>query len=236
MSYRMILAVCLGFVFASTQAQAVDEYRLDDGVGEQNIGVIGGSANKATAWLNRFVIEPGKDTITDISVAFGDIPVNNLVEVILWGDFNNDGNPIDAFVLSATPGMITNPNVLTTHNVFQTFDIPDVMLPIGAVFYAGAVVQNYAQGKEPARIDKDGTDSIPSYLPNGHSFIASQTAAGFATVDPNNLAGAQLPIVPVATALGSDGTWLIRVNAVPEPATAGVMLVIGAVMLRRRGG
>ncbi|MEZ6191691.1 MAG: PEP-CTERM sorting domain-containing protein [Phycisphaerales bacterium] len=231
---RVAIVSCLGLFLAATQALAVDEYRLDDGVGEQNIGVTGGGANKATAWLNRFVIEPGKDTITEISVAFGDIPMNTLVEVILWGDFNNDGNPIDAFVLSATPGMITNPNVLSTHNVFQTFDIPDVTMPIGAVFYAGAVVQNYAQGKEPARIDKDGTDSIPVYLPNNHSFIASQTSAGFASVDPNNMASAQLPIVPVATALGSDGTWLIRVNAVPEPATAGLMLLMGAAVLRHR--
>lgn len=231
---RVVIVSCLGLCLAATQAFAVDEYRLDDGVGEQNIGVTGGGANKATAWLNRFVIEPGKDTITEISVAFGDIQVNHLVEVILWGDFNNDGNPIDAFVLSATPGMITNPNILSSQNAFQTFDIPDVTLPIGAVFYAGAVVQNYAQGKEPARIDKDGTDSIPNYPPNNHSFIASQTSAGFASVDPNNMASAQLPIVPVATALGSDGTWLIRVNAVPEPATAGLMLLMGAAVLRHR--
>ncbi len=238
MSFRVALIMCLCVGLNTSIACLAGVYRLDDGAGEQNIGVTGGAANKSTAWLNRFVVVPGMEKITEISVAFGDIPTNNLVEVLLWGDFNNDGDPSDAFVLSATPGMITNPNLLSSTNVFQTFDIPDVQLPIGAVFYAGAIVSNYAQGRKPARIDNDGTDSIPNYLPNSHSFIASQTSAGVPFLDPNNLSAAQLPIAPVATALGQDGTWLVRVHSVPEPSggllIAGLLSFFACISRRRR--
>jgi len=131
---------------------------------------------------------------------------------------------------------VTNPNVLSSTNAFQTFNFPDTSFPIGTIIYAGVIIDNYAQGKEPARIDKDGNDSIPNYPPNNQSFIASQTSAGFATVDPHNMPLAQLPLVPVTTALGSDGTWLIRLNAYPEPSSLALLGLAGLALSQRRSG
>lgn len=205
-------------------ARAVDEYRLDDGVGEINFGLRNSSGQSIAgniAILNRMQVQPGAEIITDISVAFGTLPLFSTVEIYLWGDFNNDGDPSDAFVLESMVGL----NQTSNSNAFTTFDINDTQLNVGDYFYIGAIM-DFNAGEEPGRFDNDGTDSIPQYPPMSHSWIAAGDVNN--PLDPNNLPGAQLPLVPVQTAFGFDGTWLVRANASAIPGPGGLaMLMVG---------
>ena len=89
---------------------------------------------------------------------------------------------------------------------------------------------DYAGSDMPMRIDDDGTDSIPNFPPNDHSWVAAQTDLTFATVDPNNLTGAQLPLALVRTAFGFDGNWLIRADAVPIPEPSALAILAWSVL------
>jgi hypothetical protein len=233
-------AVALAGVVAlalSPAARAIDEYRLDDGAAEDNVGLQNPQGQPIAgniAILNRMQVEAGAEIITEIRIAFGDLPLFSPVEVYLWGDFNNDGDPSDAFVLESMVGLSQTSN----GNAFTTFDINDTQLNVGDYFYIGAII-DFAAGEQPGRIDLDGTDSIPNYPPMNHSWIAGGDINN--DVDPNNLSLAQLPLTPIETAFGgTDGTWLVRANATAIPGPAGVAaLVIGGLAgigARRRLG
>ena len=134
-------------------------YRLDDGSGENSIGLTNGGS---FAWLTRYTIQPNDTLITHIEVAFGTpTSINGLpVTAYLWSDPNNDGIPDDARVLSSASGVIQGANesvpILNPH--FVTFDIPDVAFAAGQNFFVGVIVQ-HLPGQFPAAIDQ--TEPLP---------------------------------------------------------------------------
>ncbi len=217
---------------------ATDEYRLDDGVKELGVGIQATGSN-SIAWLNNFTASATEPTITDIRVAFGgglldtNIPNGTTVDLYVWGDFNQDGDPSDAFVLETTSGVVAN----TGGNGFNTYTLPSpVTLNPGDSFFAGAII-NYSGQFEVASMDDDGTDDIVNYPPMNHSWLAG--SANGVPVDPNNLGAAQLPVDRVSNALAgipnfSDGTWMVRLNAVPGPATAAPLTALAVIAGRRR--
>lgn len=220
------LVLCL--LLVSMPVLAIDEYRLDDGVKEQGIGIQSGSpVSFSMAWLNHFTIQPGLETITAIRISFGgSLLSNNIADgspitVYLWGDFNSDGDPSDAFVIDSISDVVAGSglNTPTTYS----FTTP-VTLPAGTSVFAGAIV-NYPNQVLVASIDIDGTDSIPPYPPANNSWIAGSSNG--VAVAPASLATAQLPVARVSTALfggTGDGTWIIRMNAVAT--SAGPVLVV----------
>lgn len=195
----------------------VDEYRIDDGVPEQNMGLSGGgNGSREIAWLNRFVIQPGDETITHINVAFGNIPNGNIATAYLWYDTNQDGDPSDAFWLAAQTDLVQNATPVNPAG-WMSFDITDTTLIPGDIIYAG-VIMEITPNEQPARIDRDGNDQpVITYPPNDHSFIAGDTVN---QIQPNAMGLAQLPVVEVATAFGFDGTWLIRLDTLGRPCPA----------------
>lgn len=211
----------LSLLAASAPVLAANEYRLDDGVKEQGIGIQSGSpVSFSMAWLNHFTIQPGLETITAIRISFGGSLVSNNVAngtpitVYLWGDFNSDGDPSDAFVIDSISDVVSGSG-LNTPTVYS-FMTP-VTLTAGDSVFAGAIV-NYPNQVLVGSIDIDGTDSIPQYPPANNSWIAGSSNG--VAVAPGSLALAQLPVARVSTALFSgmgDGTWMIRMDA----ATAG---------------
>lgn len=215
--FSICAALLLGAAAMPSNAQISYEYRLDDGVKEQGIGIQSAGFN-SIAWLNRFIVEPSGNPLTDISLAFGgslgssnNIPNGTPVTVYIWADPNQDGLPDDAIVLGTGFGFIdrTGLNQFTNYTLIN----PVALLP-GDIFFAGAIV-DYNGQQLVASLDTDGTDDIINYPPLNHSWIAG--SANGTGVDPNFLPFAQLPLDSVSNALfsgNSDGTWMIRVNLI----------------------
>ncbi len=130
------------------------EYRLDDGAGNFNIGPSQFNANMT--WLNTFQAEPGRERITRVSVAFGQITDNNgvpgsdHVTVAVLQDPNNDGDPTDAVLLGTGTGQWAYPGP----NVFVDFDL-DQPVEVEGTFFV-AVMMDVLQRANPARMDPQG--------------------------------------------------------------------------------
>lgn len=211
----LLRMLCLAVAVTATPVLAIDEYRLDDGVKEMGVGIQSGGSN-SLAWLNRFVIEPGLETITAVRIAFGgslaaaNLPNGSPITVYVWNDPNQNGDPADATVLASVPGTVSGAGT----NAFATFTLPTpVTLPVGHTFFAGAVA-NYSGQVLVGALDRDGTDDVISYPPALHSFIAG--SGNGVPVDPNALNLAQLPVTTVSQGLfggTDDGNLMIRLNA-----------------------
>ncbi len=209
---RMTTLTTLFAISAASAAFGVDEYRLDDGAPEQNIGLSGGGTGaRQVAWLNKFTIAPGYDTITHINVAFGNVPNGRVATAYIWYDANQDGDPSDAFFVTGVADLVQNASP-TLPIGWMTFDIPDVSFLPGDIIYAG-VIMEIAPNEEPARIDLDGNDQpVITYPPSQHSYIVGDTQNA---IVPSSLDTAQLPVARVQAALGVDGTWLVRLDTLP---------------------
>jgi len=216
--------LALGFVGAllaqSSSAQTV--YVLDDGSGE---AVVGRNPGGSFMWLNRFVVTPGGTRIVSVSGAFGQAPNGAAITAHLWTDPNGDGNPYDAVSVSSGSGVTANANTDT----FTAFSIPNITLAVGTSFFAGFRM-SHALNMWPARLDT-------SSPPTGESWIVEGNT-------PNDLSGA-LNLVTDASFLASYpsfdtvgpsmvGNWMVRANAVPEPATLLALGVGAAVLTARR--
>ena len=92
---------------------------------------------------------------------------------------------------------------------FAFFDIPDTTLPVGQKFFVGAVLQSTSgTGEYPAAQDQT---TLPPFN------IAWAAFGNTGTLNPNALSN----VTDMATLSGSllSGNWLVRADAVPEPAT-----------------
>ena len=227
MNRSKLRIMVFALVMWAPAAAAMDEYRLDDGVKEMGIGIQSTGSN-SIAWLNHFTVLPGFDTLTGVRLAFGgsvaagnNIPNGTPVTVYLWGDFNQDGDPSDAFVIASINDVVAGTGLNTP--TLYTFQTP-VTLPVGDSFFAGAII-SYSGQLLVASLDRDGTDSIPVYPPNFHSWIAG--SANGTAVDPNALNLAQIPVDLVAQAIfggTDDGTWIVRLDAVSSTGTPALTL------------
>lgn len=212
----------------------INEYTLDDGVGENNIGLNG--ANSSIAWLNRFTVSGGNSTITDIRIAFGTnnpavggTPFNGVpVTAYLWSDPNNDGNPSDAVVLASSAGVTAN----SLTDIFNVFTIPATNVgPNGTNFFVGAILTQAnlvgaGPGSFPSRQDATATQ--------GRSWIAANTTA--VPVNPNSLGAGNSINAAVIDSFGATlaGNWMVRASAVPAPGTLALLGLGGLIAGRRR--
>lgn len=206
MKIRTTILGSVIYALIATVGTAQAEYRIDDGMAETRVGISSGSDPKTLAWLNRFTVQAGRETIIDISIAFGDVPDGSPVTVYLWDDPNQDGDPSDALVLSSAAGVSANSDT----NVFNLYDIPDVPLTVGDFFFVGAIM-DMTGSQKPGRLDTDGSDDPPAtFPPNNHAFLAGATNGS--GVDANDLDGAQIPVMLVSSTPIGDGNWLIRAS------------------------
>lgn len=157
-----LLALALS---AHAHAQSVD-YILDTGVGSFNLGPSTFDAN--VTWLNAFDTVGGGESITSISVSFGDIADNdgNLgsdqVTLAILNDPNNDYDPSDAQLLRTTTGTWVD----TGFGEFVSYPIEAT--EVDGVFFV-AVVMDVIQRANPASADPNspsaGTRSWLFYNP-----------------------------------------------------------------------
>lgn len=207
---------------------ANNEYQIDDGSSENSVGLTAGGN---LAWLNQFNVTGGNRLITGISLTWGTpsfpgssgvVPGVTTFKVYVWRDGTaNDVNPSDAVLLGTANGTVAAGTVDT--DVFQTVSLgAGVSIPAGFnSFYIGASINQNA-GTFPASLDQT--------VSQGRSWVCgSGTQGGF---DPNNLNGG-IGLFQMDS-IGLPGNWMLRANAIPEPATLSLFGLAALGLLRRR--
>ena len=197
---RTIVPIAAILLASVTPALAIDEYVIDDGTGE--INVTAGNIPTNLVFVNQFNVVQGDELITDIRIAWGDIPQGTPFTLLIFDDPNDDGNPGDitpADVLFSGPGVT---GVADT-DVFTEYPVPNVNAGnTGDSFFIGACV-SHPETDEPARIDLD-TASQQSWF----AFDLPGTNCN----DPNAL---QIPF-QLLDDFGFPGTFMIRANAIVD--------------------
>jgi hypothetical protein len=185
------------------------EYALDDALPEFYIS----SDAPNMAWLINYVVEPGRERISAINMMDGQMPLGAPVDVYLWSDPNNDGNPDDATVLAHVATTVQNPLLF----VYNRVDIPDVYVgPAGTSFFVGAIVSSFTLFSDfPAPKD--------SLFPTGTSWLVGNVNA----IDPNDLSANADEFLRIDDLGGAFiGVWCLRAetlewndcneNAIPD--------------------
>jgi hypothetical protein len=174
-----------------------DEYMLDDGVGENSVGLTSGGT---IIWLNQFQVIAGFERIVDVGVAWGQVPAGRSAEVLIFDDPNDDGNPQDL-----TPADLLWSAPVTTEggdsDTFFQYPAPNVFVGNeGDVFFVGVCCSQPA-GEYPARIDQ--TFSM------GQSWVGGDDALGFTCADPN---AGSLGMLNLIDGYGLPGNWMVRAS------------------------
>ncbi len=189
------------------------EYALDDGTGLWSIGPADWDADML--WGNCFDTVSGYETIDSISIAFApDVPLGREVTAVLFDDPDDDYDPSNAIPLAVTTGT----TVEAEPNEFITFDIADT--DVSGVFFVAAWMF-LAQHEHGPRLD-DSTQSGRSWA---FWFPVGQ-------VDIDHLGSS--PYYYNMSDTPFDATWMVRAQAVPEPASLLLLLVGGALVVARR--
>lgn len=177
---------------------SLDEYAIDDGTQDNSIGLTGGGD---VIWLNQFNVLPGLETITTVSVAWGNVPNGTAATILIYDDPNDDGDPTDAVLLTSFATTIANANTDTLNLI----DVPDTNVgSAGDGFFVGAYVTG-GPGQFPAALDEASSA--------GRSWVAGDDA-GLGNI--NDLSLNDLPPSTLVD-VGLPGNWMVRADAGPPP-------------------
>jgi len=176
---------------------------IDDGNAENSIGDSG-----QFIWMNRFTpaVSDFPFQLEEVSVVFGDnlVNVGDDIEILVYEDTDNDGDPGTNAVLLASFAETIQFNDLTTFNVY-TLSMPVELTGPGDVI-VGIVNKSGSEGNAdfPAAIDQDNSQ--------GRSWVASYNAGNV----PSN---PQLPGDEqwgTIDSFGLPGNWMIRAAGSPS--------------------
>jgi len=175
------------------QATITRTYKVDDGSAEDTIGLTQASD---IAWLNRFTVVDGGETLRTVKLAFGTgLPAGIEATVCVWGDENQDGDPRDAFLRRAQTVTIAG-----AAGTLRDYDITDTYLgPVGTRFFIGVYVSGGQAAMAP--IDQTGASAQKSWVavaPTGELDIESIGEA---------------PLFGLIDSFGIPGNWLVRAVA-----------------------
>lgn len=181
-----------------------DEYSIDDGVGELSLG----ASWETLIWLNQFQVLPQNGYISEIAVAWGDVPAGHTAELLVFRDPNNDGNPQDI-----TPVDLLWSMPITTEggntDTFHRYSLPRLFVGhIGDFFYVG-VCARMTWPDLPARLDE--TSSMM------RSWASGASDPAFDCADPNGA----LPLALIDD-YGYPGNWMVRAGCEIMPGMTGV--------------
>ena len=124
-----------------------DLYRVDDGSEDLWIQGSGGDL----IWFNEFRAVSDGEVIVAVDICWGDIEPDNPTDIAVWIDPNNDGNPIDAVLVTLVEGVLA---VNAGTGLFNTIPIPPTAVgDTGDYFYVGAHVAD-APFEAPACVDR----------------------------------------------------------------------------------
>jgi hypothetical protein len=200
-----VSASAYAFVTSDTPPYAgtdrVDEYMIDDGVGETSLAWSASNPGDIEG-LNQFNVIAGAEVVTDIRVSWGTGAGGGIGTVLIFDDPNNDGMPTDVGpgdLLASLP-VVLGPG---PGNPFVDYDIADTNVGnVGDSFFIGVCVLNAPPGDFPLSIDTSA--------PQGRSWVAGADANQMACDNPNASPG--LPLTNLS-GFSFNGNFLIRANA-----------------------
>lgn len=234
---RFLRYMFIGIIAAHAHAAP---YQHDDGTSESSSGF---NVDGNVAWLQTFKVAGGLNEITSIELAFGSsnrtqTPDSPYTTTPLVG-----GESFNVYVWAGTPYSAAHPfgpGVYTLlaqatatvdagcvdTDILQTVPI-SATIPggDGADFFIGASIDIPGYGW-PAAFDRAPVQSGGNL--NGHAFLTGTFFYG--GFDPHDISGGQAGFPLQISNFIADGQWIMRANAIPEPATA-LLLAAGLVGL-----
>jgi hypothetical protein len=203
------------------------QYLWDDGSAEDSVGFGNGEENFEALWFNQFNVVAGAESIASLEIAWGDpanpTPASQLnglpVQLAIWSDPNNDGDPSDAFLLGSISGVIQDANTDTF--VTYTFPTPVNIGGAGTSFFVGDMTPAFS----PEELFMQALDNTQTHV---HSWVAAMSDGSpvdFFDIGNNDFRG-------TIDSFGLPGNWLIRANGVEG---AGGVVFLGAVSRQTHG-
>ena len=203
------------------------QYVWDDGSAEDAIGFGNGDVNLEALWFNQFNVVAGAESIASLEIAWGDpdnpTPASQLnglpVQLAIWSDPNNDGEPSDAVLLASISGVIQDANTNTF--VTYTFPAPVNIGGAGTSFFVG----DMTPALSPPELFMQALDNTQTHI---HSWVAAMSDGSpvdFEMIGNNDFLG-------TIDSFGLPGNWLIRANGVEG---AGGVVFLGAVSRQIHG-
>ncbi len=170
----------------------------DDGLSENSVGLAG---NGKLCWLQRFGTPGATTRVSDVQSEFA-IAGGTPVDVLVWDDPNDDGNPTDCILVAQASGFVNGLPL-------QSFPL-SAPVDLDGVFFAGAAVPQTV-GQFPAPVD---TSSCP---PTAYEVAWAFGSNGTLPIDytflPNN------DVQPTGLlSLGLPGFWVLRAGCVTSTA------------------
>lgn len=171
-------------------------------------------------WGNYFTVEPGFGTIAAIEVglALGFMDAGRAVELLVYDDPDDDGDPTNATLVSRTSAGA----ILTPDNEPASYAIDPVEVSGG--FFVAINMDGF-RGEPIFRSDFNPLD--PGFTPSTTSWTFYNPVG-----TPQLDLGSSLFI-----GFNGDfglGTWVVRAVGVPSPGALGVLGVAGVMVGRRR--
>ena len=165
-------------------------YRRDDGGAEFGIRSVG----THMAWMNQFRVTDNASVITAIDMQFVFMTELQPVQICIWSDPNNDGDPSDARALRVID------TLAGPQGVIRRFECEDTFVGVnGASFFVGAIVSLAETSYFPAALDVSGAPPLRKAWFVGASSV----------IDPNDLTANALEVTTIEESL-FPGTWIVR--------------------------
>lgn len=204
--------LALGTPFGQASAQTTFQYADDDGSGYTESSLAQYDAR--VTWGNAFRATDPWTTIGAVDVSFArDIGAGKAIQIGIWDDPTNDGDPRDAVLVGRTDHVVSAP---TGPEEFLRFDVSPV--EVSGWFFVG-IIADLAQGEVAMRQDLTTVGD--------HSWRFD---------NPTGTDNFDLADAGYSAKLGDFGfgTWMVRAIAVPSPAGAGLIGFGLAASARRR--
>ncbi len=179
--------------------------QYDDGSSENSIGLTAGGE---FLWLNPFGSIGAQTLVTSVSAAYGTplFPgagpaVGTPVNVCVYDDPNDDGDPTDAVLISITAAVVGN----VDNDVLDTYAVPSAVL--NGRFFVGVALIHPA-GQFPAALDS-------AYCGSAQTWGVGSTTAPF---DYNVLTNNSFPPISISGIFG--GICLVRAGCATNAGTS----------------
>jgi hypothetical protein len=157
-------------------------------------------------WLNAYKVQTGGEILKSIGLTWGPSASaqGSPINLLLYRDPNNDGNPNDAQLLTQAETQVSNPD----GRQFTTVNLQPTTFNVGQTFFVGALLRNVRRDQRPATADLAGTAPGTSWFAIGNHGDGEPSNIDITNLANNFRSGSasQSPM-PLPTVYGN---WVLR--------------------------